>query len=1133
MKINIFMLIIIFFFLIWTLQKYYFQEEEETIYIAFIGPTDSEAGRLMTQGIRLYLDEINGKKDELNSKKVELITYDDENKCQTKAKSEALQIVEDNKALAVIGHWYSSCSITGGEVYKKYGIPAITPGSVNVKVTQGNEWYFRNIYNASASGQFLAHYVKKVFQLKQVTIIHDGSGYGSYLAEMFEKATEKLDDLEVSNKWDFQDSDDPKKKEMIFKNIVKKLKLDGESAGAILLATQASEGIPLVKLIKDAGIQNPIISGSGFSEKTFKNGFKTFPREKANPGYYTNDIYVATPLIFDTANEKAQRFKEKYHAKYNEEPDWSAAYAYDTILVLLKAIKQAQITGTQESLKTDRASIRDVLASFTNIHDAVEGTTGFNYFDENRDAQKPVAIGVYKNEKLVSALTQFQAMRNPNEISDLEAALQKDRVLIINDKYMYRTNVVYTGIKINEISDFEINNLTFSLDFHIWFRFAGDSNPQLIEFLNAVEPDMIQEQLKTPLENKKKDQITYRVYRIKSRFRADFLAERYIYKQHTLGIHFHHRELTRNNLIYVTDILGMGDSDKMLEKLQKSQALSPTAGWTIEQIRFFQDVAKKSSLGDPEYLNVQAGIVEYSQFNTNIQIKKNELTLRGKIDYQHAFNMMVLSIIFILVLNIFAKKFRKWSKFIWFFQTLLAFLLLLSGEILLVDWLAKNFEESMKFFIMVFDILWWIIPAFLLNLASESFIWTPIEEKTGRLIPNIVRLFLAFIIYFMAVVGIIAFVYDQQLTSVLATSGVIAMIIGLAIQINISNIFSGIAINIERPFRIGDWVKIGQFDEGEIVDITWRSTRLKTRAECILSIPNSMASESPILNFCYPDDVYWLWPTVYVHPMHPPDRVKKILLDALLSAEKVLKDPAPVIFLTGINEWAATYWIAFCADDYGDKFYILENVWTRVWFHLNRAGITPAVQRQEIHLFKGVKERGGEEATKPITLLQEVDIFKPFSDEAKLYLSDCIRRHHIEQGDVIVEQGDAGDSLFLIVEGVVGVYVRADDGKSKEVARLGAGNFFGEMALLTGEDRTATVIALVDTYLFELTKADIKPLIAEQPEVSELVSKVLAYRQQMTEKHKHVEHDEVETKEAAYKRFLNKIEHFFGVKEEQ
>jgi branched-chain amino acid transport system substrate-binding protein len=545
-------------------------------------------------------------------------------------------------------------------------------------------------------------------------------------------------------------------------------------------------------------------------------------------------------------------------------------------------------------------------------------------------------------------------------------------------------------------------------------------------------------------------------------------------------------------------------------------------------------VAKKYSLGDPDYLNVQGGTIEYSQFNVTVPITKNELTLRGKIPYTYAYNLLLASSLFILLLNILAKKFRKLRKLIVVFQAFLAIILLLSGEVILIQWMSEQLVAyNMNFVIRIFDILWWIIPAVLINMASESFIWTPIEERTGRLIPNIVRLFLAFIIYFMAIVGIIAFVYEQQLTSILATSGVIAMIIGLAIQINISNIFSGIAINIERPFRIGDWVKIGEFEEGEIIDITWRTTRLKTRAECTLSIPNSMASESPILNFCFPDDVYWLWPTVYVHPMHEPARVKKILLDALLSAEKVLKDPAPVVLFTGINEWASSYWIAFCADDYGDKNFILEDVWTRVWFHLNRAGIAPAVQRQEVHLFKGIKERGGDEASRPLTLLQEVDVFKPFSDKAKHYLSEQIRRHRFSPGDIIVQQGDAGDSLFIIVEGVVSVLVQTDEGRTKEVARLGAGNFFGEMALLTGEERTATVKALVDTYLFELTKADIKPLIAEEREVSELVSQVLTRRYQATQSAKmHVADNVEDEKEAVYKRFLNRIEQFFGLGEE-
>lgn len=1119
--------------LIWTSQKY-FKEEVENIYIAFIGPMSGEgaaAGQIMTQAIQLYLDGINKKREQLKGKKIELKIFDDENDCQNKAESEALRLVKENQVLAVIGHWYSSCSITGGQIYKRYGVPAITPGSVNVKVTEGNKWYFRNIYSASASGQFLAHYVQKVFKVNQVTIVRDDSGYGSYLAEVFEESAHKLG-LEIKNNWKFQTK--APNREAVVRNFVEQLKQQKQEAGALLLAMQASNGIQWVSMIKDAGLQNHILSGSGFSEQTFEHGFDNLPKEKANPGYYTNDIYVATPLIFDTASEQAQEFKEKYQARYQDEPDWSAAYAYDTAMVLIKAIEEAKITGTQESLQADREKIRAKLTSFTNIHDAVEGTTGFNYFNENRDGQKPVSMGVYKNKTFVSALTQFQVMRNPNEIADLNAALQDERVLLINEKYMYKTNVVYTGIKINEISELDFHNLAFTFDFNLWFRSVGNFEPQDIEFLNALNPDEVQEQLQNPLEPPKtKEQMTYRVYRIKSRFRIDFLSNQYAYKQHTLSINFHHKDLTRNNLIYVTDVLGMGQPTKVLENLRNSQVLSPTIGWSIEQIRFFPDITRKYSLGDPEYLNVLGGIVEFSQFNAGLQIKKNELTLRGRIPYQYAYNLMVLSSIFILLLNIVSKKYRSFSKGVWFFQAVLAFLLLLSGEVLLVDFLSQNIEAyNMKFVIRIFDILWWLIPAFLLNLASESFIWTPIEEKTGRLIPNIVRLFLGFIIYFMAIVGIIAFVYEQQLTSILATSGVIAMIIGLAIQINISNIFSGIAINIERPFRLGDWVRIGSFDEGEIVDITWRTTRIKTRQECILSIPNSMASESPILNFCYPNDVFWLWPTVYVHPMHPPARVKKVLLDALLSAEKIIKDPSPVVIMTGINEWAASYWIAFSADDYAGRFFILEDVWTRVWFHLNRAGITPAVQRQEIHLFKGVKERGGEEATKPITLLQEVDIFKPFSDDAKRYLSERIRRHRYGMGDVIVQQGDAGDSLFIIVEGVVGVQVQLEDGRTKEVARLGAGNFFGEMALLTGEDRTATVIALVDTYLFELTKADIQPLIEQQPEVSELVSKVLTKRQMATQSQMHVEHDVETEKEAVYKRFLGKIEHFFGLKEE-
>jgi branched-chain amino acid transport system substrate-binding protein len=207
-----------------------------------------------------------------------------------------------------------------------------------------------------------------------------------------------------------------------------------------------------------------------------------------------------------------------------------------------------------------------------------------------------------------------------------------------------------------------------------------------------------------------------------------------------------------------------------------------------------------------------------------------------------------------------------------------------------------------------------------------------------------------------------------------------------------------------------------------------------------------------------------------------------------------------------------------------------ECVWTRIWIHLNRAGIAPAIQRQEIHFFKGVKERGEEVATKPITLLQEIDIFRPFSQDAKEYLSAHIRRHRTSAGEVIVRQGDAGNSLFILVEGVVGVRVRSKEGEIIEVARLGSGNFFGEMALLTGEERTATVVALTDTHLYEITKENIAGLMAEQPEVSELISKVLTQRQLMTQSQMNVRHDIEIEEEALYRRLLGKIENFFGLR---
>ncbi|MFK5969023.1 MAG: ABC transporter substrate-binding protein [Candidatus Marithrix sp.] len=1097
-----------------------FYLKQKPIYIAFIGPMSGNgaaAGKLMTQAIQMQLDKVNAKGG-VNGRQILLNSFDDKND-KTQAKQQALAIVEQNKAIAVIGHWYSSASISGGEIYKQYKIPAISPGSTNVNVTLNNDWYFRTIFNAKSSGQFLANYVKKVFKQDNVIIIQEEAAYGAYLADVFAETTIQMDG-KVNYRWEFDSADANLDK--VLAQIINCLKTKSD-AGVIFLAVQAVEGIKLVKLMKEAGITNRIISETSFSEKTFIHGFNKFPIEKTNPGYYTNNIYVATPLIFDTANKKAQQFREQYQTTYHEEPDWAGAYATDSTLTLLHAIEATNVNG--QNIVEDRQKIRDYLASMNDINKAIRGLTGFNYFDENGDSMKPVSIGVFRNGSIISASTQLQDVPYVNQLPDLETEIAKDRIALIGNKYMYKTNVVYVGIELNEISELNTNNLTYTMDFYLWFRFQGNLDTQNIEFVNAVDPIELGE----PIIEKLGDQ-TNHLYHVQGKFKSQFFTDYYAYQQYELGMSFHHNDLTSNNLIYVTDVLGMGITNQsLLDKIQQAQILEMASEWKIKNIRFFQDNIHKSSLGSLKYLNMPNQQIEFSKFNISLTIKNSQFTLRGRIPFYNSIKLAVISFIALLILLQAEKKFVKLFKYIWLLQVTCTLILLLVSEIILLELLAFGTNGHLRYIILVFDVLWWLTPAFLINLIIKHFVWGPLEDRTSQPVPTVVRVFIAFIVYMLAFFGIVAFVYDQALTSLLATSGVIAMIIGLAIQINISNIFSGIVINVERPFRVNDGIKIqlGRvFHEGRVVDITWRTTRLLTDEGYVLSVPNSVASEAVIHNYNYTEKLCQSSINIRIDYAHPPERVEKILLDATLSTDDVLKEPHPTCRFKKFVDWAAEYTIFFYVNDYGKKISCNEAVFKRVWIHLNRAGIVPPVVRQEVQTFQGIKSRRLDEASKPIALLHEMDIFLPFSEEIKTYLSERMRQHRFSEGETVVKQGDDGNSLFVIVEGVVVVQVALEDDKVIDVARLGAGNFFGEMALFTGQKRTATILTMTETILLEIIKDDIVPLISEQPEVAKLISKVLTQRKIKTQSQLNSTPSE---KDVIYREMLDGVGDFFGL----
>jgi len=953
MKIKSKLILLISFILLsiflWKGFEFLQKEDDTAIHIAFVGPMSGEnakVGQSMSQAIQLYLDKIN-QQGGINHQKIVLDIFDDQNN-PYQATKVAKDIVKQNLAVAVIGHHYSSCSINGGKIYKGEGIPAITPASTLIDVTQDNNWYFRTIFNDKSQTSFLAHYAKRILHKNTVSIIHTNDPYGSSLAGLFEKASKDL--IDIKHKWSFSSAN----LEQEIATIVSDLQSQSDSS-LIFLATHASEGVQLVKLLRDAGITNSFIVPDSYAGKTFSEGFSNYPNEKLNPGYYTNDIYVSTPFILDTANKQADTFNRIYQKQYHEKPSWHAFYAVDAAMVLIEAIKQAKIQG--KYLAIDREKIRNVLSNkFQTAEQAVKGNTGLNYFDNNGDAFKFVSMGVYKNNHIISALEQLQAIpQSPSQIKKLDSAIEKERIFLINNQYLYKTDVVYTGIDLNNISNFDSKTGTYSMDFYLWFRFKGKLNPENIEFLNAVEPI----KLGTPIVNETHGKKTYQLYRITGNFKTNNSIADVSLIKNQLGFSFRHRELDRNHLIYVTDILGMEltKATSLADKLKEFQSVNSLADWKIEEVDFYQGIVKQKLLGNPEYI-VSRNTAEYSTFNVNLLIGNNAYVYHRMVPFKFLLAFFVFSAVISLLLLLVSYKDKtvEHLKYVWFFQIIFAFLLLISTELFIIRWQIDQpiHNISIESIVTIFQILWWIILAIFLNTAVERFLWLPLEEKTERRVPNLMRFVTALIIYLFVLFGIIAFVLDRPITSLLATSGVVAMIIGLAVQMNLSHVFSGIALNLERSLRIGDWVKIGSFDEGIVVNMNWRVTQIKTRRGYILNIPNSTVSNSDIHNFSYPDDQYWLLVRVPIEPKHDPRKVEKILLNAVLSVEQgVVKDVKPGIWLENIqvgsvnNEFVASYVIFFKTENYQRKFVVLKSVWTNIWISLNKANILPANLQEE------------------------------------------------------------------------------------------------------------------------------------------------------------------------------------------
>ena len=384
--------------------------------------------------------------------------------------------------------------------------------------------------------------------------------------------------------------------------------------------------------------------------------------------------------------------------------------------------------------------------------------------------------------------------------------------------------------------------------------------------------------------------------------------------------------------------------------------------------------------------------------------------------------------------------------------------------------------------------------AFVVALVNR-YVWDfYFEKKRETPIPHFLREIVGGIIFLVVLLFVLSYGYhaQAQLNGLLAGSGVVAIIVGFAGQNLFAGVIGGISIQINRPYKVGDWLQVGE-RFAEVMEINWRSTRLRTNDAIYLDIPNNEMVGHAIVNLHYPTEVHAMRIRVGVEYKNRPNRVKDALFRAASSADGVLAEPKVKVFLVDFAEFAVIYEIKFYMGNHSRINEINDAVRTNVWYELKRQGITIPFPIRTLHVERRAAPAVYEDYDEARAVLREEPLFECLSDAQ---IDSLVKEAHLNyfgRSENVIKEGAEGDSMFVLLRGAARVWV-SKNGSSIPVATLSAGDCFGEMSLLTGESRTATVQAESDCYVLEIGKPAMAEVIRDSPDCLERLSELLARR---------------------------------------
>jgi len=414
------------------------------------------------------------------------------------------------------------------------------------------------------------------------------------------------------------------------------------------------------------------------------------------------------------------------------------------------------------------------------------------------------------------------------------------------------------------------------------------------------------------------------------------------------------------------------------------------------------------------------------------------------------------------------------------------------------------------------------------RLSFALFVELPLKYWRQIEIPNITKDLILLICYAVLFFIVLRTRGDVNLAGLITTSAALTVVIGLAAQSTLGNFFSGLVLQMEHPFSMGDWITYNSHT-GRVVGITWKSTRIITRDNVLIYLPNNELSNGILVNYSQPDRRVVCRLNIGLEYGVPPNKVRQVILDVIKQHPKVLSKPRPRVRLDSFDDFSINYQIRFWYNNYTHDPQIKADLNDQLWYALRRHGINipfPIRDVRHAHIERRYKHQTRKQLSLQIgSILEKVPLFEALSDEYREKIAHEAAIQDFGTDEVIVRHGAPGDSLYIILDGACEVLLEREGRGPQKVATIDKGGFFGEMSLLTGEARTATVKALDYATVIRVDKALFATFLASNPDICEQLGAVMAQRQQDLSQ----EANRIQDKLTNQINLISRIKSFFGV----